>query len=89
MKKLMTEEEILDEMEICKTHFNYLEGEFNSKTDHLIRMDIIREMVSEVEKMSELDTLYQKVLLKKYKSDTRKIVKVFLITALKDKFKRK
>jgi hypothetical protein len=89
MKKLMTEKEIFDEFEICKEKFNRLQEEFDSETEHSIRMDKINEMISIANRMSELDTLNKKVILKNFKSSTKKILKALLKTAFTTKFKRK
>ena len=89
MKKLMTEKEIFDEFETCKEKFNRLQEEFEIETEHSIRMNKIEEMILIANRMSELDTLNKKYLLKEFKSDTKKIIKVLLKTVFATKFRRK
>jgi hypothetical protein len=81
----MTEKEFMDEFNACKDQFNKLKEECESETDTSRRIAICKEMVEVVNRMSELDTINKKRLLKEYKSNSRKIMKVFI----KSLFKRK
>lgn len=73
--KTMTRKEIFDEMAICKSSIDRISEEVQTEQDSEVRMAKIDEMIQLADRMSALDTLNKKLILKDLKRQKKMFIK--------------
>lgn len=78
MSKKITREEISNEMQLCMQEVDRIREKLMIEGDSKTRMAYIEKMVEYADRISELDTMNKKLLLKDIKKARRQAVKELL-----------
>ena len=81
--KTMTRKEIFDEMAICKSSIDRISEEVQTEQDSEVRLAKIDEMIQLADRMSALDTLNKKLILKDLKRQIKMFIKDLIRIGLK------